>query len=382
MPDLEHYKGREQGFVKHALIEKYLERFAIVISKNWDEIIYIDAFAGPWKHQSEDYSDTSFHVALKCLKTGKSVAEERFHRNVRIRAFLIEKKDEAFSHLSKFGESQRQPGFEVTCIHGEFEEKSREIVADMRKRDCRRSFLFALIDPKGWTGLSMEVIAPLVKRRSAEVLVNVMTSFIHRFVDVENCSESYDRFFGREGVREIIRKTSQGDQQDAVVREYCRSLRQFCEFKFVSSCVILKRDKQGVHYFMVFATNDPMGIKVFKEAEAHAAKIQDDLKDLQLHGSPELPGLDLEPRASVTLREKYRTIAFQRVEEHLKTHPDSSYAEVFCKGMAMPLVTEKELVAFLNQQENVTLRLPGSNRRKPNIKKEGDRVLWENDHRA
>ncbi len=37
---------------------------AIKISSNWNEIIYIDAFAGPWGSKAEDLSDTSFCIAL------------------------------------------------------------------------------------------------------------------------------------------------------------------------------------------------------------------------------------------------------------------------------------------------------------------------------
>ncbi len=77
MPNLEHYEGREQGFVKHSLLDKYLEEFAIKISSNWNEIIYIDAFAGPWGSKAEDLSDTSFCIALKRLKSGTEVARRQ-----------------------------------------------------------------------------------------------------------------------------------------------------------------------------------------------------------------------------------------------------------------------------------------------------------------
>ena len=370
MPDLQHYRGREQGFVKHALIEKYLETFAIKIGSAWNEIAYVDAFAGPWESVAEDLSDTSFCIALQRLKSGVKVVSSTKQRNVRVRAFLIEKKRQAFEKLEAFAAEQRAPGFEVTCFHGTFEDRLDEVMQSLEKTSSNRTFLFALIDPKGWTGLSMKVIAPLLRTRSAEVLVNVMTSFLHRFVDADKCAESYEDFFGRPGVRKIIAEAPAEDRQDVVVREYCRSLKAVCGFKHVSSCVVLQPDKKGPKYFMVFGTNNPVGIKVFKDAEAHAASLQDEIKYAREFGDqqPLFESNEI-TQVSQALREKYRQAAFRRVDEMFENRNRIPYRDVFCKAMAMPLVTERELVAFLNSHPNLRLSLDGPRRTKPDIKK-------------
>ena len=367
MPDLEHYRGREQGYIKHALIEKYLERFTIKIGSKWDRIIFVDAFAGPWEAQCSNLSDTSFGVALDRLETGLRVLSEKHRRKIHIAACLIEKDPTAFERLESFVKNRSAKGVEVRCLHGAFEDQALALATSI---PSDRTFSFFLIDPKGWTGLSMSVIAPLIRRRSSEVLVNVMTSFLHRFVEFEQCKESYDDFFGRPGVREVIAAAPPGDRQDVVVREYCRSLRERCGFQHVSSCVVLQPDKKGVKYFMVFGTNDPMGIKVFKEAEAHAAALQDEIKHAREFGSQ----MSLFSTAAVipvseSLRQKYKKLAFARVIELFQDKSEVPYAEVFCKAMAMPLVTEAELLEFLNLQQALTLRLDGTRRQKPNIQK-------------
>ena len=373
MPNLEHYKGREQGFVKHTLIEKYLERFTLKVGSKWDEIAYIDAFAGPWESQSDDLADTSFCIAIKRIKSGVRELRRTFKRDIRVRAFLIEKDPRAFSRLSSFAKTQQEPKFEVNCLCGAFQEKA-DAVAGALNSD--RTFVFALIDPKGWSGLSMELIAPLLRRRSAEVLVNVMTSFIGRFADVDSCRDSYESFFGRPGVREIISLTPMEQREDAVVREYCRSLRALCDFRHVSSCVVLQPGKKGVKYFMVFATNNAMGIKVFKEAEAHAALLQDEIKFEKEFGdqTPLFSSDAIEP-VSQTLRTKYRNAAFKRVEDIFETKTGVSYAEVFCKAMAMPLVTEQELLQYLRNHQRLQLVLDGERRKKPDIQNPADRVI-------
>jgi len=52
------YEGREQTLVKHLILSKYLERFAIIIGFNWPSITYVDCFSGPWKSRSEETSKT------------------------------------------------------------------------------------------------------------------------------------------------------------------------------------------------------------------------------------------------------------------------------------------------------------------------------------
>ena len=372
MPNLEHYKGgREQGYIKHALIEKYLVPFTIKIGSKWDEIAFVDAFAGPWGAKTEDLSDTSFGIALERLETGLA-GLQKHHRSPKIRAFLIEKNRAAFAKLDDFVQQRSSKGLEVECFHGKFE----DVAPELGKRiDSSRCFLFSLIDPKGWTGLSMRVIAPLLRRRSSEVLVNVMTDFVKRFAKVDQCRESYEDFFGRSGVRDIIAQAPANDRQDVVVREYCRSLREQCEFQHVSSCVVLQPDKKGIKYFMVFATNSPMGIKVFKEAECHAASLQDELKFEKEFGD-HLPlfASDAIAPVSEALRQKYRELAFNRIEEMFSERIEASYDDVFCKAMAIPLITQQELNDFLASHSGLDLKLTGIRRQKPDILK-GDRIM-------
>ncbi len=47
MPDLTLYKGREQTYVKHYILEEYLGRFAHIIGWYWQTIAYVDCFSGP-----------------------------------------------------------------------------------------------------------------------------------------------------------------------------------------------------------------------------------------------------------------------------------------------------------------------------------------------
>jgi len=53
------YKGKEQSFIKHRLLETYLERLFMIIGQHENRIRYVDCFAGPWKTESDNLKDTS-----------------------------------------------------------------------------------------------------------------------------------------------------------------------------------------------------------------------------------------------------------------------------------------------------------------------------------
>ncbi|RMH15085.1 MAG: hypothetical protein D6696_21655 [Acidobacteria bacterium] len=65
------YKGREQTYVKHLVLEGYLRKLAYKWGYYGGTINYVDCFAGPWRHKSED------------LEAGKRVPQpDKGHRVV------------------------------------------------------------------------------------------------------------------------------------------------------------------------------------------------------------------------------------------------------------------------------------------------------------
>jgi hypothetical protein len=58
------YKGREQSYVKHLLLERYFEALVYKTASAYPHIVYVDGFAGPWQNSNEQFEDTSFGIAL------------------------------------------------------------------------------------------------------------------------------------------------------------------------------------------------------------------------------------------------------------------------------------------------------------------------------
>ena len=382
--DLTNYPNREQSYIKHCLLEEYLPEWAYKVGSSWDSLVYVDGFAGPWQTTHADYADTSFGVAIEALRQCQTGLRAK-GRNLSMESILVDEDTAAFEQLQKFAAAQNGPGFGVHALHGQFANSIEDIEAVI-KRNTRNAFRFIFLDPKGWSDIPMKKLRPFLRSRSCEVLVNLMTRHIIRFLDEPDRADSYNNLFGREGVLQALRSSrAKTDPPHAraeqAVREYGLSLRLLCDFKYVSSAVILEPDEESIRYFLVYATNHPKGVEVFKNAETKAARIQETVRyDTRVRKTqqPDLFFDDATPSSiiSVKLRQFYSDKAKTKVREVLSSkRPQSevSYFNVFCEAMAFPLVTPNDLIGWLRDLEPaIKLKLSGSSRRQKFLPRDDD----------
>jgi len=367
--DLSNYQNREQAYVKHSLLRSYLPDLIYKISTTWDALIFVDGFAGPWQTRDPEFSDSSFSVALQILRKCQEGLKAK-GRDFGVGLIVVEDEPESYERLEQFATARTELRCPVHPIRGKFIKRIPRI-NQLIQQTARNTFRFILLDPTGWADIPMGELKSFVKGRSSEVLINLMTKHIVRFLDEGNRAESYRKLFGRDGVLDELRKIPKEERADVAVREYCRSLKQLCAFEYVSSAVILEPTREQIKYFLVYASNHPRGVEVFKAAENKVSKIQDDLRhQIELRGQTEL--FDAMETASPLVRRLHRQYSDQarrKVIEKLLAEPlgaEISYASVFCEGMAFPLVTPNDLVEWLRALEpNIQIRLDGERRRKP-----------------
>jgi len=96
--DLVNYVGgREQVYVKHCLLEKYLSRSAYKIGSSWDLLVFVDGFAGPWRTKDKDFADSSFGVAIRVLKEAVDGLKKIGNLRVNGACIFVEKKKTALA---------------------------------------------------------------------------------------------------------------------------------------------------------------------------------------------------------------------------------------------------------------------------------------------
>jgi three-Cys-motif partner protein len=117
--DLANYTNREQSYIKHCLLEEYLPEWAYKVGSTWNELVYVDGFAGPWQTVDADYADTSFGMATQALQHCQTGLRAR-GRDLRLISILVDQDKKAFEELKRFAAAQSKPGFMVNALHGQF----------------------------------------------------------------------------------------------------------------------------------------------------------------------------------------------------------------------------------------------------------------------
>ncbi len=254
----EFYVGREQTYLKHFFLERYLERVAYSIGSFADEFVYVDGFSGPWQSADEAFEDTSFGIAIKKLRQVRE-GLAAIRRHPRFRCLFIEKDAAAFRSLEHAVAAVRD--IEVQALNGEFETLIPHI-----QEFVRRSFALVFIDPTGWTGFGLRRIQPILRLR-CEILINFMFDHVNRFLDDPRpeTTASFDELFGGPGWQAAVKAGTR--REDAIVDLYRERVRALGGFSHTTCTRILKPTANRAYFYLVYATRHPKGILEFRSVE-------------------------------------------------------------------------------------------------------------------
>lgn len=272
------YLGREQAYIKHLLLERYLDRLLHIVGMaaqllGYDEIVYVDCFAGPWGDESEDLAATSIGISLAQL--AKVQAElAALGRRVPFRAIYIEKDPAAFRRLEAYLSTHSPQNVKTLAIHGDFEDKIPAIL-----HACGRdSFTFYFIDPLGWKVVKPSTLAPLLARARSEYLINFMYDFVNRTVSMEAWQAEMAALFDAPiDMAEL--PTEQQLRERYLAERYQRAIeaRAGTTRHGAQSVYVAIKDplKDRTKYHLMYVTRHPKGIIEFMELCEKALRTQD-----------------------------------------------------------------------------------------------------------
>lgn len=259
------YIGREQTKAKHFILKHYLQALAFKLLA-FSDLAYIDGFSGPWETQAEDFSDSSFMIAISVLKDAQEkIAKQRGVRP-KVRCFFSEKDRAAFAKLEAAVAPHRTADFEIETFCGEFEAAVPKIQAFVG-----RSFPLIFIDPTGWTGFGFDKIKALFANRS-EILINYMYDFINRAASMSDPTiiASLNPILGGPGWEHRLDKSMHRGL--AVEKLFRETLKAAGNFSFAISTKIDRSTKDRPHFFLAYATKSEKGLEAFRETEYAALR--------------------------------------------------------------------------------------------------------------
>lgn len=245
---------------KHDILEEYLKGWFPILSFKSPRILYLDGFAGPGKYSGGE--EGSPVIAVRTAAT--HVLSSQFNE---ILFFFIERDQSRAQTLGDVLKSKfsKLPGnLKYTVQGAEFAPTLESVLANIESRGAKLAPTFAFLDPFGFSGLPMNLIARMLSYNKCEVLVTFMAGFVNRFTD-EMRADVLDELFGSKDWKGIDAIADPNSRQSFLLDLYVRQLKQVASAKFVRTFEVRGKFNQLI-YFLVFATKALKGLQVMKEA--------------------------------------------------------------------------------------------------------------------
>lgn len=275
------YHGREQSWLKHQFLTEYLRAWAHKLGSTARRLWYVDVFAGPWNSSAADLRDTSIRIGLDALEEAAKTWRDIEGKDIEVGAVFVEKKPSAFASLQAFLD-QRDGIVETHPLCGEFGD---HVEAIQRLIGIDPAFVF--VDPTGFKGVEMQFIAPLVKPRYRDVLINVMFNHVNRWKDDprEFLREQMRAFFGLEDA-DLQPRLGEAE----LLRVYRHQLKTLCGLPWAADIAVPHPTIDRTWFRLVVGGRHSKVLEVFRDAERKVIGGQADLArtDASIRKDPNL----------------------------------------------------------------------------------------------
>jgi hypothetical protein len=159
------------------------------------------------------------------------------------------------------------PWVTIGIEEGEFADHMTKVLDAIESGGKQLAPTFAFIDPFGFKGLPLALVARIVGHPSCECLVSFMYEDINRFIAHPNAviQAHYDELFGTDEWRTIITITDPEARKDRMVNLYREQLQKLAGLKYVRTFEMVNQGNR-TEYFLFYGTNSKRGLSKMKEA--------------------------------------------------------------------------------------------------------------------
>lgn len=251
---------------KHAILRRYLQAWLPIMARYNGRIVFIDGFAGPGRYSGGEPGSPI--IAIETLLQHPQFRQPQPGREV---VFLFIEKDPARVAALRGELEALAPSMpdwvKVEVYEGEFAEHLERILDAVDEEGGRLAPTFAFIDPFGFSGIPLQLIARVVGNRRCECLITFMYESILRWKEHPEPAlrAHFDALFGTPDWRDMLLAGDAGTQRDRIVDLYRRQLREVAKLKFVRTFEMINEGNR-TEYFLYFGTNNPTGLSKMKEA--------------------------------------------------------------------------------------------------------------------
>jgi len=261
------YKDREQTYIKHLFLTKYLQELSYKTLQGRSNVFnFVDAFAGPWKISDKaDYSDASFHQAVKTLTDVRGHLYSLGKRDIKIRFCFCEKRADRVEELKAFAEKKER--LEIHVFQGLFEDNLDNI-----DEACHDGFTFTFIDPTGWDIRSHDIFE-FLKKKNGEFLLNFMSEDINRHAEYSQVAESYGRFVADPDWEDDFKALPDDlSNEEKILIILKKRMKAAKIAKFLPNIPIKKPRENRIKMRLILGTHNKNGLELFRNVQEKVEK--------------------------------------------------------------------------------------------------------------
>jgi three-Cys-motif partner protein len=361
--ELDRYLGREQSYIKHRFLTRYLQAAAYkTLQGRSPTFNFVDAFAGPW-HISDNVncSDTSFDQALRTLEAVRDDLVNNGVAGLKIRFCFCERRAPAIAELRRYAEHNGH--FEIHVFHGSFEDNLDRIAAA-----CHDGFTFTFIDPTGWN-VRLEPVLEFLRGQRGEFLLNFMAEHINRHAEYSQVEASFGRFLADpDWADEFSALPSDWGNEKRVLHLLKRKIKSTGAATYLPDFPILKPSEQRVKMRLVLGTHSAKGLEVFRDVQGKVERTE-----IETRNKPSNQGSLFTDDAITAMQQNaagigcpaFRREAEARIVELLAERGGDSFRSIatdILETVPMRMTQIKDLVNEMKNRGIITFDLPPKKR--------------------
>lgn len=250
---------------KLELLGRYLDGWYPILSSWNGRVLFLDGFAGRGRYN--DGTEGSPLVALGHLLDHRNFPQMRNREFV---FFFVEANENNAASLQSEVDAFRAarepwPGsVKYYVINEKFDVTATNILQNLREQKKNLAPTFAFIDPFGYSGLPMDLLADLLSYPRSEVLVNFMVGHVQRFIERNGQENAMRSLFGMD-IRDVLDGyTGQADRVEHLRAVYERQLKQRVGFESVQSFAMIN-NTGNIGYYLFHGTRHRKGVELMKD---------------------------------------------------------------------------------------------------------------------
>jgi three-Cys-motif partner protein len=268
-PKIELYNDREQSYIKHLFLVKYLESASYKLFQSRSPVFnFVDAFSGPWKNtDNESLSDTSFSLAISTLENVRRILGSLGRQGLKVRFRFCERNRESVAKLQAYVAGK--PDFDIRIFPGDFEDNLTAIRAACH--DIPDSFTFTFIDPTGWD-VDSGPIFEFLRELRGEVLFNFMSEHVNRHAGWEGVAASVGRFVANPDWRPAFESLPSGSNEEKILRLLKAKMKEAGAATYLPDIAIRKPREDRIKMRLILGTHNRQGVEVFRKVQEDVEK--------------------------------------------------------------------------------------------------------------